>query len=198
MEPTFAQLPWPPEAARYPGDGVRLFAAPGSNIALDFHGDPATAGLAVFSDGNHHVALEAAVREFLHHHPGAGDVLYTTTPPAILVDALRGDGLALGNLRISRKAEVFIGPDDVLAGLAAAGLVTCHAPFARSRGNVVLVQRGNPRGIATLGDLLADDITLACSNPVTEKASFSVYRQAVVNWADNTRLPFTQGSIPIT
>jgi hypothetical protein len=81
MEPTFAQLPWPPEAARYPGDGVRLFAAPGSNIALDFHGDPATAGLAVFSDGNHHVALEAAVREFLHHHPGAGDVLYTTTPP---------------------------------------------------------------------------------------------------------------------
>ena len=55
-------LPWPPEAARYPDDAVRSFVAPGSNWVLDFHGDPHRAGLAIFSDGNHHMALEAVVR----------------------------------------------------------------------------------------------------------------------------------------
>ncbi len=177
-------LRWPDEAARYPGAEVRRFSAPGSNIALDFHGDPATAGLAVFSDGNHHMALEAVTRAFLAARPDVGDVFYTTTPPAILVDALKGDGLALGNLRISRKPDVFIGPADVVEGLFDTGLVSRHSPFAQSLGNVVLVRKGNPKGISSVSDLLGSDIVLACSNPVTEKASFSVYSSAVANWAD--------------
>ena len=110
-------LQWPAEAARVPGDEVRAFAAAGSNIALDFHGDPAKAGLAIFSDGNHHMALEAVVRAFIERYPDVGDVFYTTTPPAPLVDALLGDGLVIGNLRITRKPEVFIGPGPMLDGL---------------------------------------------------------------------------------
>jgi len=172
-------LPWPAEAARYPQDTVRSFIAPGSNLALDFHGDPTTAGLALFSDGNHHMALEAAVRAFLVTHPEANDIFYTTTPPAPLVAALKGDGLVLGNLRISRKPDVFIGPDTILNGLAEDGYVTRHVPFAESRGNVLLVRRGNPRKISSVADLLSDRVTLTCSNPVTEKASFSVYKETL-------------------
>jgi hypothetical protein len=171
-------LPWPPEAAQYPLDTVRAFAAPGSNLVLDFHGDPAAAGLAVFSDGNHHMALEASVRAFLAAYPEVGDVFYTTTPPAPLVEALKGDGLVLGNLRISRKPDVFIGPGNILDGLVEAGLVGRHVPFAESRGNVVLVRKGNPKGIASVVDLLSDEVTVTCSNPVTEKASYEVYAQA--------------------
>lgn len=177
-------LPWPAEAAHYPNDSVRSFEAPGSNWVLDFHGDPCTAGLAVYSDGNHHMALEAAVRAYVTENPAVGDVFYTTTPPAPLVDALKGDGLVLGNLRISRKPEVFIGPDNILQNLAAEGLVSRHLPFAASRGNVLLVRKGNPKGIATVSDLLSDEVSLACSNPVTEKASFSVYLEALGNLAD--------------
>ena len=176
-------LPWPAEAARYPGDSVRSFQAAGSNLALDFHGDPATAGLAIFSDGNHHMALEAVVRAFLAEFPEAEDVFYTTTPPAALVDALNGDGLAIGNLRISRKPNVFIGPEDILQRLQATGRVERHAAFAESRGNCILVRKHNPKQIATVGDLLSDDVALACSNPETEKASFSVYREQVHRWA---------------
>lgn len=179
-------LPWPPEAARYPNDTVRSFVAPGSNWVLDFHGDPHRAGLAVFSDGNHHMALEAAVRAFLKAYPEAEDVFYTTTPPAPLIDALKGDGLALGNLRISRKPEVFIGPDNIIGGLADAGLVSRHAVFAESRGNALLVRRGNPKGIASVGDLLRDEITLTCSNPKSERASFEVYEMALRNLARAT------------
>jgi len=176
-------LPWPPEAAQYPDDAVRAFAAPGSNLVLDFHGDPATAGLALFSDGNHHMALEASVRAFLAANPDVGDVFYTTTPPMPLVDALKGDGLVVGNLRISRKPDVFIGPGNILDGLVDAGFMNGHVPFAESRGNVILVRKGNPKGIASVADLLSDDVTVACSNPVTEKASYMVYEEAARNLA---------------
>ncbi len=176
-------LPWPPEAAEYPDDAVSTFFAPGSNWVLDFHGDPDRAGLALFSDGNHHMALEAAVRAFLAANPDVGDVFYTTTPPAPLVAALKGDGLAIGNLRISRKPDVFIGPDNVLYGLAEEGSVARHVAFAESRGNVLLVRKGNPKGISTVADLLSDDVTLTCSNPVTEKASFAIYKEALCKLA---------------
>ena len=179
-------LPWPPEAAQYPHNTVRAFAAPGSNLVLDFHGDPATAGLAVFSDGNHHMALEASVRAFLTANPDVGDVFYTTTPPAPLVDALKGDGLVLGNLRISRKPDVFIGPGNILDGLVDAGFMTGHVPFAESRGNVILVRKGNPKAINSVADLLSDEVTVACSNPVTEKASYAVYAEAASGLAQET------------
>lgn len=171
-------LNWPPEAAQYPNDTVRAFYAKGSNLVLDFHGDPAVAELAVFSDGNHHMALEASVRAFLAANPGMLDVFYTTTPPAPLVDALKGDGLVIGNLRISRKPDVFIGPGNILDGLVDAGFINQHEPFAESRGNVILVRKGNPKNINSVSDLLSNDVTLTCSNPETEKASYSVYAEA--------------------
>lgn len=187
MVPTISSrvLEWPAEAAVYPGDAVRPFSAHGSNLVLDFHGDPATAGVAVFSDGNHHMALEACVRAFADTNPGVGDVFYTTTPPGLLVDALRGDGLAVGNLRITRKPDVFIGPSNILDDLAQDGFVKSHSAFAQSQGTVLLVRKGNPKGITTLTDLLSDDVILTCSNPQTEKASFAVYHEAVRLLADD-------------
>jgi len=186
MTPSDSSLSWPPEAAKYPDGNVRAFAAPGSNLVLDFHGDPTTANLAVFSDGNHHMALEASVRAFLAANPDVLDVFYTTTPPAPLVDALKGDGLVLGNLCISRKPDVFIGPDNILDGLVKANLMTQHVPFAESRGNVILVRKGNPKDITAISDLLSDDVTVACSNPVTEKASYTVYAEAARGMAQET------------
>ena len=51
-------LEWPQEAARLQGSDEPSFGHAGSNLCLDFHGDPKRAGLVVFSDGNHHMALE--------------------------------------------------------------------------------------------------------------------------------------------
>lgn len=188
MVPTLSTggLAWPAESAVYPDESVQAFSAPGSNLVLDFHGDPATAGLAVFSDGNHHMALEACIRAFVDANPKVGDVFYTTTPPGPLVEALRGNGLAVGNLRITRKPDAFIGPANILDGLASDGLVKTHAAFAQSQGTVLLVRKGNPKGIERLSDVESDDVVLTCSNPETEKASFAVYREAVQRIARDT------------
>jgi len=76
-----ASLNWPDEAARPAGGGEARLVQPGSNVCLDFHGDPLRARLVVVSDGNHHMALREVLAGFLAENPAAEDVFYTTTPP---------------------------------------------------------------------------------------------------------------------
>lgn len=179
MAETVFGLSWPREIGRDPGAEGRAFQEPGSNRVLDFHGDPVRAGLCVFSDGNHHMGLEAAVRRFIADAPDVGDVFYTTTPPAPLLDAVGGRSLVVGNLVLSVRPHVFIGPGDVLDRLIAAGHMASHRAFMRSRGNVILVRKGNPKGVRGIADLLSGAVRLALSNPESEKASYSVYAQTL-------------------
>ena len=56
---TGSDLIWPAERPRAPAPGSEWSQAR-SNVCLDFHGDPAGAQLAVFSDGNHHHASSSS------------------------------------------------------------------------------------------------------------------------------------------
>ncbi len=176
-------LPWPPEAANKLHVAADLRATE-SNIVLDLHGDPLRAGIVVFSDGNHHMALEESLAAFLERTPEAVDVFYATTPPRVLLDALRTGALRIGNLVLSARPHVFIGPEEVLEHLVAGGAMAAHAPFAQSRGNVLLIRRGNPKNIVGLADLLRPDVRLALSNPETESASHQVYRETILGLAE--------------
>jgi hypothetical protein len=171
-------LDWPAERAGDAGAAPR-WAQPGSNLALDFHGDPVRAQLVVFSDGNHHMALEECLRRFLAAHPRAQDVFYATTPPAVLLDWLGAGVLDLGNLRLSRTPHLFISPPGILNRVVAAGRAAGHVPFMRSRGNVLLVRKGNPKGVRTVADLARADVRLFLSNPQTETASHEVYARSL-------------------
>ena len=53
-----------------------------------------------------------------------------------------------------------------------------------STGLAILVRKGNPRGISGPLSLLDPELRLAISNPVTEKASFSVYCAAICAFAE--------------
>jgi len=153
--------------------------APGSNISLDFHGDPNAAELVVFSDGNHHMALGECVATFLSANPDAKDVFYTTTPPGPLVAALEKGALHIGNLTLSVRPHVFIGPGEILDTLAASGVMDGHRAFAESRGCAFLVRKGNPKDVSSAADFFRDDVRIAISNPESEKASFQVYAETL-------------------
>lgn len=181
-------LDWPQEAARLRGKDEPSFAHAGSNLCLDFHGDPQRAGLVVFSDGNHHMALEECVSRFLDANPEAQDVFYATTPPAPLVAALEKGVLHVGNLSISASPHVFIGPAEVLEKLVDNKRMESHLAFAESRGNVLLVRKGNPKGIGGIAEIMGDGITIAISNPESETASFRVYADTLVALADEAGL----------
>lgn len=176
------RLNWPPEVAEQLYSAAEL-RNPGSNIVLDLHGDPLQARLAVFSDGNHHMALEESLAVFLAQHPDAADVFYATAPPGILMEGVSKGAVRIGNLVLSVRPHVFIGPPDILDRLTTTGDMTSHVPFAESRGNVLLIRRGNPKDITGLADLLRPEVRLALSNPKTEAASHQVYRDTILDLA---------------
>ncbi len=180
-------LDWPEERTGTATRFVR-WSEPKSNICLDFHGDPTTAQLVVFSDGNHHMALRDCLDLFQLQNGGLG-VFYATTPPAPIVNMLKTGGLHLGNLIISVAPHVFISPLEVLDALVTQGFMSCHAPFVRNQGNVLLVQKGNPKQISSVVDLTREDVRLFLSNPETEKASFMAYSRTL------KALAATQGAL---
>ena len=183
-----ASLNWPAEIAGPPGgDGVRL-AQPGSNICLDFHGDPLRARLVVVSDGNHHMALQEVLAAFLARNPGVDDIFYSTTPPALTLDWMSAGHVDIGNLRLSIKAHVMIGPPAVLQRAVAGGHLAAQQPFMRSQGVALLVRKGNPKCIGSAADLLRDDVKLFLSNPLTEKLSYGIYRGALQGLAESEGL----------
>jgi Bacterial extracellular solute-binding protein len=175
-------LPWPVESACQ-RDSDFAWSQPPTNVCLDFHGDPARARLVVFSDGNHHMALADALREFYRHNPDVGDIFYATTPPSVVVNLLQRGGLRLGNLSLSIKPHLFISPPNILDSLQADGYVNSHQAFMQSRGNVLLVRAGNPKQIHSIADLRRAEVRLFISNPITETASYQVYAQTLVQFA---------------
>jgi len=169
-----AYLDWPEEQT---GENPHCFRwnQPGSNICLDFHGDPANAELVVFSDGNHHMALQECLDQFLKNNEELSGIFYATTPPNPIVNLLRTGGLQLGNLIIRVSPHVFISPPEILDKLVADGFMSGSIPFLRNQGNVLLVKKDNPKRILDVSDLRRGDVRLFLSNPDTEKASFSAY-----------------------
>ena len=173
-------LSWPPEHPWPAAPDDALWSHPGSNIALDFHGDPAHAGITVLSDGNHHMALEETLRDFARLHPQTGGVFYLTLPPRVLQMIIRRGAVRLGNLRLPVTPHVLISPPDVFVSLAKSGHAMRHAPFMRSRGNVLLVRSTNPRAVRGVESIIRGDTTLFISNPHTEAASHAVYRDTLL------------------
>ena len=149
------------------------------SLRLDLHGDPVHANLVVFSDGNHHMALQETLRAFSLAHPDVGEIFYTTTPPRIAMELLRGGGIEIGNLRLLLKPNLFISPPVVLDALVKDGYMQAYSPFMSSRGVVLLVRRDNPKNIAGIQDLLRSDVRLFLSNPITEKISHQIYTDSL-------------------
>ena len=170
-----ASLNWPDEAAGSIDGGELRLVQPGSNVCLDFHGDPLRARLMVVSDGNHHMALREVLAVFLAENPAMEDIFYTTTPPRVALQLLCAGHLDIGNLRLSARPHVMIGPPPALDQTVAAGHMAAHRPFMRSRGAALLVRKGNPKRILGAADLLRDEVRLFLSNPLAEKVSYDTY-----------------------
>ena len=169
-----SHLDWPEEQAGGDNHFFRWFQ-PGSNICLDFHGNPVNAQLAVFSDGNHHMALKDCLDIFLRQNKCLSGIFYATTPPGPIVNMLRTGRLQMGNLIISVSPHVFISPPQVLDNLVAESYMQTHKPFMRNRGSVLLVKKGNPKNISGVADLAQKNLRLFLSNPETETVSYRGY-----------------------
>lgn len=194
-------LDWPEETCNETTQYPHWVHA-GSNICLDFHGDPAQSQLVVFSDGNHHMALQETLALFREQHPDVSDIFYATTPPGPLISILKQNGLKMGNLVLRVAPHIFISPPEILDKLVENEYMKEHVPFVQNNGSVLLIKKGNPKKIAALQDLVREDVRLFISNPKTEKASFSIYHKtltgllsAFTGGRDVIQMKETQGQV---
>lgn len=177
-------LAWPVEASQSINEQDTWYSTP-ANLCLDFHGDPGNADLSIFSDGNHHMALAEALQGFRHAHPDIKDIFYMTTPPSVVMTMLNKGGIYLGNLHISARPNILIGPDNVIDAIGKTRTYMAEADYMQSRGCALIIAHGNPKGISGIEDLGRSDIRIACSNPETESASYQVYRDTALQLLGN-------------
>lgn len=175
---------WPSELARPTHGDDWHWRDAGSNCALDFHGSPARARLTLFSDGNHHMALAETLRAFVSTYPDVDDVFYVTLPPPVLVELLQARRFFLGNLQLDLQPTAFVGPRGFMERVADhIPRLTLPRAFARSRGQALLIRRGNPKRILEPTDVFRDDVRLFISNPNRERASYDVYAETLIRQA---------------
>jgi len=176
-------LNWPLERAVDADPAIFSWSHPGSNIALDIHGNPASAAVTVLSDGNHHMALQESLSGFVREHAELNEVFYITLPPQVLIQIVNSKHLLLGNLHLPVIPDVMLSPPAVIEGLSDLGTFSNCAPFIKNRGNVLLVRKSNPKNILGIKDLFRDDVRLFISNATTEKISHVGYRETLISMA---------------
>ena len=171
-------LSWPMDETDQPETSSAVFSwqHTGSNMVLDFHGNPQRAQLTLFSDGNHHMALAEAISAFIRTQPGLERVFYLTLPPSVLKQVIRAGEVKLGNLQITTAPHVIISPKAVLSKLHQQSICAEPVEFARHRGCALLIKKANPKQIYSAVDLARQDVTLFLSNPQTESVSHDYYR----------------------
>jgi phage tail protein X len=159
--PTLAKLP----------SGIRSFNGH-TDTVLDVIGRiGAPPSLVIFTEGNHLMVLLSddiigAFPTWAKSQPQYADlnlenIVVSTLPQPILVEAIRAGGIAVGNLmlEVSRRSgfypDIFMGYPEPLRELRRRGVVESRARFfCRNRGVTLLVRKGNPLGIHGLSDVL--------------------------------------------
>jgi hypothetical protein len=161
-------LVWPPLGK--PPSGIRSFNGH-TDTVLDVIGRiGAPPGLVIFTEGNHLMVLLSddilgAFPSWAKSQPQYADldldnIVVSTLPQPILVEAIRTGGIAVGNLtlEVSRRSgfypDIFMGYPEPLRQLHERGVIEAQARFfCRNRGVALLVRKGNPLGIHGLGDV---------------------------------------------
>jgi extracellular solute-binding protein len=169
-------LVWP--ALVKPPSGVRSFAGH-TDTVLDVVGRiGAPPSLVIFTEGNHLMVVVGD--DILGAFPGwtksqpkyadldVDNIIVSTLPQPILIEAIRAGGIALGNLtlEVSRESgiypDIFMGYPEPLRQLRRSGVIEAQARFfCRNRGVGLLVRKGNPLGIHSLDNTLRPGTRMA-------------------------------------
>ena len=166
-------LPWPLDTGK-DLEGVFL---PGSNVAYDFHGDPCQAELTIVMEGNQFMVIPDLLTAFENEIGRKVSVFYVTLPPPRFRGVIYGEPLAIGNLILHLKPQVVMGPPEFMAKIK--DRITTPITFMENKGVVLVVQKGNPKGIKGPEDLLRPEVRIAISNPKTETNSYRNYLEAL-------------------
>jgi hypothetical protein len=178
-------LSWPQDVPNTVPD----LTEPTANRLNDLHARFSDCDFALSSAGNYHMALrELWYDVFLPNYTsdlGLKNWFYITSPP-ITLNQIKNKSVVFGNVSLTCRPQVAVGPPAFITQLTAAGYTTgAPVPVFHSRGNVLLVKKGNPKYIQSVWDLRRPDVSVVTPNPSTEKSTFDNYSQSIYSIAAN-------------
>jgi hypothetical protein len=165
---------------------------PTANLTNDLHACIGQCDMVLTTAGNYHMALKDLWDLYLSKFP-AGDPLrnwcYTTSPP-VAIQQIANGLVQFGNVRISCRPQIAVGPRKLIDSLIDMGLsIGGIVPVSKTRGNVLLVRKGNPAKIYTIWDLGRKSIRVVTPNPLCEAGSFTLYANSIFGLAKNDKAP---------
>lgn len=183
-------LNWPLDTAA----GVPDLTEPTANRLYDLHGvfrNCESIDLILSTPGNYHMALRELFQDvLLPNNSEKIQTWYYSTSPPIAPEQIANKTLTFGNLALNCVPEVAVGPKAITDKIIALGAADGPAvPFTRSRGNVILVKKGNPKRIHTVWDLARPNVTVVTPSPTGETGSFNSYRDSLYQIALNDPNP---------
>lgn len=150
-----------------PTTNARNFTVPEVNNLPDLHGDIVDPQLVVYFAGNQYMMVQELMEGFKKAHPEYQRIFYVTLPPGILVQALEqhNGSFAIGNLTISTKPDILTrGKGAMERSQKAKGLFSRMEDYAGNK-LALMVARGNPKDITSLGDLAKPNVRVSMPNP---------------------------------
>jgi hypothetical protein len=181
-------LEWPTDT----GNHEPSLNEPTANLCSDLHAEINQCDLVLTTAGNYHMALRELWAIYLTRFP-ADDPLrnwfYTTSPP-IAKEQITNNLVQFGNISARCRPQVAVGPKKLIDSLVHAGFTTgAVVPISKTRGNVLLVKKGNPKHVASIWDLGRNDIRVVTPHPSLEAGSFALYANSIYDIAQNDNKP---------
>ena len=155
---TFAQNkqydpPWNPPIA----SGVN-FTVKGVDNLPDIYGDINNPQLVIFMGGNQFMVLDDLLGAFKKKFPQYQRILVETLPPGLLFDQIKKGSLAIGNMRISVKPDIYTAGKDKIEENK--NMFERTEPYSATR-LALMVQKGNPKKISGVEDLKEKTIRIS-------------------------------------
>lgn len=164
---------------------------PTANLLNDVHAQVGSCDLVLSTEGNFHPALQDIWPHFLAKFEDRPLVnwLYTTSPP-ISLEQLQHGVVQVGNLYVHCRPAVVIASRKIIKKLIKAGFTEGPAiPLLQDRGEMILVKKGNPKGIHSVWDLGRKGVRLVTPNPDLEPGAFGNYAATIAGIAAHDPKP---------
>ncbi len=181
-------LDWPQDFAKQKPN----LTEPTANRLNDLHGQIGRCDIVLSTAGNYHMALRELWQIYLKDNAKALGIktwFYTTSPP-ISPAQTQSNVVQFGNLDLNCRPQVAVGPGKLMKKLIKLGVTDGKpVPVVKNYGNVILVKKGNPKGIKNVWDLAKKDVVLVTPNPKMEPGSFGNFSGTIFNVATNDKTP---------
>ncbi|MEJ2182334.1 MAG: substrate-binding domain-containing protein [Nitrospirota bacterium] len=131
--------------------------------ADDIHGieHMDSADLVLFLAGNQFMAAPKLLAVFRSLYPDVREIFYETLPPGLELRQILAGGAMFRGMKLTGRPDVYTSvTEEAMEKLKAAGRIREYSLYLRNR-LVLMVARGNPRGISTVGDLARDEIVVS-------------------------------------